>query len=482
VKSGLGLGRQGRPAAVLACTYLLVAGTVAYLFQYRALDAGGEGLFGLSFGFGPLVKSIVLEGRYAAPADGFFKPMAEPWMFTAHRMPVIPYFLAAVGYLWNSALLAVFLKSLLVAPLVWSGWQALRRIDGVSAALAAACLAPAALMPSIVNIGMSLQMEEGFLIPMMFFLCAHLLEQACTQAGAEAGRRLWFPATVNGLLYLAKASMWPLVVTNAVLFPVVMGRLRASVPFGTVAIAAFALWGAHNLHNSGQFRLGNTWSSWCLYKGNNPHTDSIYPEWTVDRMDYEGLVESPADFRDEWAYERHNAEAGSEFIRSRPLDFLRLTAKRAGVFFLSVRGYPTLPPDPPGSVQARLAWIDITCMAFFRVMLGLVALATLLAWLGGPASRLRWFRTPGTAFMLFVGAYSAAYVIGFGYQRHVLPVMLPTLSCAAVLIGGFARRGRSGNTAASVGSSGGCPSSGPSAGRSPPRRERAAALGSPSSS
>ena len=108
-------------------------------------------------------------------------------------------------------------------------------------------------------------------------------------------RRVWTLAVVNGLLFLTKASMWPLMVINMALFPIVARRARVAFPFVVAIAASVAIWGEHNRWNSGEFRLGNTWSSWCLYKGNNVHTASIYPAWSVDRMDYEGLIESPAE-------------------------------------------------------------------------------------------------------------------------------------------------------------------------------------------
>jgi hypothetical protein len=420
-------------AAAIA-VYVATASAVTYLVQYQSADATGAGLFSLSFGFGPLVESMVVDGRYAAPADGFFKPMREQWAFTAHRMPLIPWFLAAVAAVRNSIALAMLVKAVASGALLWAASLALLRASGGRASVLVWPAVPLVLMPSLANIGFSLQMEEGYLIPMMFFLFCQLAALGLDDSGQVSAARWWVVACVNSLLYLAKASMWPLMATNAVLFPVLARRARTVVPFALLACLAIGLWGVHNLWNSGRFRLGNTWTSWCLYKGNSPHTADIYPEWSVDRMDYEGLVESPADFADEWAYEAHNKQAALGFIKQNPSDFVALTLTRARVFFVSVLPYPTLPADAPGSVQARLEPLDVIGMIVFRIAMATSVLLTLFAlaargqWVDRATARL------GTAFMLFVGAYSVAYLLGFGYHRHVLPIVLPTFAMLGLLV------------------------------------------------
>jgi len=423
-----------RKVAIAAFVVYIACATIAvYLHQYRTLDANGAGLFDLTFGFGPLVESLVTEGRYASPAPGYHKAFPDPWAFTAHRMPAIPWFLAAVGSLANSVLFAMILKNALVAIVLFvAGRQLFETLDR-RVALFASAIVPAALMPSMVNIGLSLQMEEGYLIAMMFLLFAYAARLAIRPDLPLSPGESWGLAGINAAMFLTKASMWPLMVANAAIFPMLARKPRTIVPFSLAALVAAASWGMHNRIHSGEFRLGNTWASWCLYKGNNVHTAGMYPEWSVDRMDHEGLVESPADFRDEWEYERHNKQAAAAFIRENPREFLSLTVRRLYVLLFSIRPYPTMPEDPPGSLPSRLAVADQACMAIFRIALLGVLAVSLVAWARWRNPEWSGLRRLSLAFWLILGAYSVGYVLGFGYQRHVLPLILPTMACAAAM-------------------------------------------------
>ncbi|HMN97140.1 MAG TPA: hypothetical protein PKC43_11585 [Phycisphaerales bacterium] len=426
--------RAIRVALVLFAAYLLAATLAIYALQYREHAAKG-GIYALHFGFGPLARSLVEEGCYAVPAEGYSLPTPEEtWSFTAHRMPLVPILLAAVAFIRNSVLLALLVKNACFGAIFAAGalrlWRACANAPG--ALLLGALFA--ATFPSLVLFSLLLEVEEGYLVATIFFLFAHLVR--CGDEELPIGGWRWTAiALANMSLFLTKASMWPLMVMNVLFFACFARSLRAGAGLGAAALVSFGLWAGHNLHHSGRFTIANTWASWCLYKGNNPRTAEIYPAWTVDRMDHEGIVESPLRFEDEWAYEAHNKAQAKAFILENPAEFMKLTAIRTRVFLLSVRNTPWLPERDAGALRRAIDLANVGWMVAFRALFAVVTLRTLWAVLRlrrDPAERR--IAALGICFLLFVGAYAAAYIVGFGYQRHVMPIVPPTIACAVAFL------------------------------------------------
>lgn len=407
---------------------------VSWYLQYRKFDVEGSGIFGLEFGFGPLVRNIVEHGKFAGPADGFSKP-SPSWMFSAHRMPLIPWILAAIAKIMNSCLLAMFLKNLLIVPLLLMGAFRVHRICSASPLVFWILTTVAITTPALWQIGTSLEMEEGMLIAMVFYVYAQMLDLPIAPSKGQAvPRSLWGAVAINAALFLTKASMWPLTIFNAaVLTEYTRRRLHKSLIIMSVAVVWLG-WGLHNKTFAGRFSTQNTWSAWCLYKGNNGFTASIYPEYTVDRMDWEGIVESPADFPDEWAYEAHNLKKAKEFIRAHPIEFLRLTVTRAYVHLLAIDKYPFLPRPEEGSLKAFLPKISMLGMTAYRASLGAILVIGLIATFRGRLRNSSAVWRTSTLFGLFFLAYATPYLIGFGYQRHVLPMILPAFACLCLII------------------------------------------------
>jgi enoyl-CoA hydratase/carnithine racemase len=102
-----------------------------------------------------------------------------------------------------------------------------------------------------------------------------------------------------------------------------------------------------------------------------------------------------------------------------PIEELRLLMQKIEVFFFAIRNSPMLPwhdKPPMVALMAGMAW-----MASMRIMLWCaIAAAALAIWRPMPQ------RGVGICCLGFLAAYAAPYLVGYGFERHVVPVLLPS--------------------------------------------------------
>lgn len=189
---------------------------------------------------------------------------------------------------------------------------------------------------------------------------------------------------------------------------------------GLYALAAF------NARHSGRFTTGSSWEGWNLYKGNCVDTATTYPRYSLDILDYEGKVVADRPLRDEWDHNAYFRQRALEFIRAHPGEFFANAARKAWVFYGEVRA--TGLAQRGESRYARPEYLlQMPWMLVFRVMLwAAIFLALQALW----RTRREYWRSEAflvaLAYLAFLALYSAFHVIGFAYERHVMPVVMPT--------------------------------------------------------
>ncbi len=413
------------PAADLsggARRWLLVALVAYVLLGALAMDRwqhrGGQSIRDLGFGYGVLISAIEDTGRYRV-AEGVHYPGVA---FSAHRLPFIPYFLIALQAILGDDLRWVALaKCLLFGGLLVSAillvLQAARAPLGAVLLLLGLGLTMPRWALNVFEVGL----EEGYNIPVLALLFALLW------FGETNERARYFRAALLGgllvLLLFLKSSMlyWclaaPLLVwwrhrdVRAALLMLFM------VGVGLYALAAF------NQRHAGRFTTGSSWEGWNLYKGNSEHSPGLYPPYSLDILDYEGKVVADRPLVDEWDHNAYFKQRAVEFIRAHPGDFIALTVRKAWIFYGEVRASGLAQRGE--SRYARPEYLlQIPWMLAFRVMLWaaiLLALQTLwrLPWRSDAA-------VVALTYLVFLALYSAFHVVGFAYERHVMPVVMPT--------------------------------------------------------
>jgi hypothetical protein len=392
--------------------YAAIGAVIANARQQRTTRTSHD----LGFGYGVLIESIDRTGHYRVE-DTHYSGVA----FSAHRLPLIPYFVIGTRYLVGDNLARIAFVKIALGTLVLA--VAFGRV-------ARRCTAPA--WPVLLAIGFVLAMprwaltffelslEEAYLAPLFGWLFAELW----FTPPVEKNQVTW--AVLVGLLTTAL-----LFVKNSTLYwclavPLLVWiggqRRSAYVIFGCVAAGCIAL-ATFNLRNAGRFTTGSSWEGWNLYKGNSVYTAGLYPPYSLDLLDYEGKVTADRPLRTEWEHNAYFKAKAIEFIRSHPAEFLNLALRKAWVFYGEVR-----PTGLQSRQERRYAKtgtsLQISAMIIFRVLLWTaMGLAVLDLAHCGP----REHRVLSLSYLAFLFLYSGFYVVGFAYERHVMPIVLPTV-------------------------------------------------------
>lgn len=416
------------PANELSCRTRgwLIAGLIAYLLLGTAVmdrwqHRGGQSIRDLGFGYGVLISALEDSGEYRVPPGVHYPGVA----FSAHRLPFIPYFLIALKDVAGDDLRWVALaKCLLFGGLLVAAVALVLRTARAPLWAVLLLLGVGLTMPRWALNVFEVGLEEGYNITALTLLFALLwFDDSVGRA-----RVAWL-LTVGSLLVLLlflKSSMiyWCLAV------PLLVGLRRRDwreavglflmVGAGLYALAAF------NARHSGRFTTGSSWEGWNLYKGNCVDTATTYPRYSLDILDYEGKVVADRPLRDEWDHNAYFRQRALEFIRAHPGEFFANAVRKAWVFYGEVRA--TGLAQRGESRYARPEYLlQMPWMLVFRVMLwAAIFLALQALW----RTRREYWRSEAflvaLAYLAFLALYSAFHVIGFAYERHVMPVVMPT--------------------------------------------------------
>jgi Flp pilus assembly protein TadD len=318
-----------------------------------------------------------------------------------YQAPLYPYFLAAVYGLIGDSVATVrivhaFLGAASCGLLSFAGWKKFGRRGLIAGALLA-IYPPAIFLDGLLD---------------KTALSTTLL---CALLALFAARR-WFAAgAALGLLALTRENALLLAIPILVWAP-----SRARVQFAATALVVLLGVGARNLAVGGEFHVTTAQSGPNLYIGNHPGA----PGW------YEALVAghgSAADERDDAARLARQARGRSlgpgevsrywsgralEFIRSHPVEWLRLMARKVALTFNNAEIADTESQD----VYAEWSWLLRLPLGF-----GVLLAAAILNWRG---DRSLW---------AMAATYGLGIVVFFVLARYRFP-LVPFLLLLAVSI------------------------------------------------
>lgn len=391
----------------------------------------------IGFRFGAATEAVIATGAMTA-CPPLFLQSANLKCASAERMPLIPYLYAgAMKLVGDSALRVAIFKTVILDLLLLyflSRWFAIIGADRFTLALMAMVFAG----PQYMLHSFSPAYEEGFLVQLLGIL---LLIQFVYvwQRENELARCARLPAyvAVNAAIYLVKSSML-LVVTWSFVFLVRFVRLRGSLKFVAVSAmcAPLLLWGSYTKYVSGRFAVGTSIDGWNLFLGNNSATLDFYPRYTVDLIRGDGPIQlegrtfnqiSRAELdrqlgeyagSNEWQVNDGYRNLAIAWALGHVVEELRLVGRRLRVFFLEIRNTPFVPGyEKPTAV----ALVGVAWMAATRVVMWSAILAAVLAvWRGTN------MRHTALCFLCLLAAYAAPCIVAYAYERHVVPIILPS--------------------------------------------------------
>lgn len=363
----------------------------------------GNSVFGLAYGFGSSVYSLVKLHRF-----GMFVP-EHGWWAVALRMPFVPLFLAGLSQISTNLTFQYLAKNLIFYSLVFIALGRVGEYYGISRLRQFAIALALVLIPFNILTGCRIEGEEGYLFPLMLIVYILLLVQKKTSD------YIWCALATAGI-YLIKSSMGPFCVVVALctiasdLWRCRAVRFRSFLP-AIALIAAIIAWGGYIKVRTGRFAVGVDASSWNgenLYKGNNPTALQYYPYISLDLLEPEGMLPIPIVPHDEWELNDAQRDMAVRFIKQHPADVLRMDLRKMRVLFVQIRETPTpvtvvVPNVIIGKDRITVMLSNLVDHIIFLVFL---VLAAVDAWKG----RLQEY----TILVLVLGgAYLTPYFAGF---------------------------------------------------------------------
>ena len=366
-------------------------------------------VFATQYGFGPIVESLLRAHEYVGPC-----PVANcDVVFHAHRMPLIPFFLAAIAFFNHSMLAAFVAKALVFSAFTVAAWLIVRPL--VQPRFFWAGVAFTVLFPQLVGRMFDVHTEEGYLIHLQALIAALLLALAARGSLPRAGWTALIAATVA--VFFTKSGQIAYAAAVCLAIWLLSHDRRRTALAAAALVAAGLLWAGATASRTGRFTLGTSWDAWNFYKGNNERTLPLYPTFHVDLLDKQPLP-CPAGV-DEWAWSDQYRGAALNWIAAHPADAIRGLIRRLGVAFVDVRQNGVLSFDLVRFHGLRV--IGIIFMALFRVLFWVIV----AMW-----ARRKTATRVGPAFLLPAIAFLLPYLAGFVYERHLMPLVVPTVFAA----------------------------------------------------
>lgn len=385
----------------------------------RAQHRSGQSITQLGFGYGVLIEAIEKTGEYRV-AEGVHYPGVA---FSAHRLPFIPYFLIVLKDVLGDDLGRVALvKCLAFNALLALAILGVLRTARVPLWRVALLLGFVLTMPRWILNVFEVGLEEAYNITALALLFSWLWFSEAARR-ARPGWALGLGLLLVLLVFL-KSSMvyWCLAVP--VLLWLRDRDLRTAGIALALVVAGLAGLAGFNLAHAGRFTISSSWEGWNLYKGNCEYTADLYPPYSLDLLDYEGKVTADRPLRNEWDHSAYFAGRAKTFIKAHPGEFLTLALRKAWIFYGEVRA-SGLAQRGESRYGKPIYLLQIPWMIGFRLLLwAAILLALRTVW------RAPWRSDSALValtYLTFLVLYSGFHVVGFAYERHVMPIVMPTV-------------------------------------------------------
>jgi hypothetical protein len=350
-------------------------------------------------------------------------------------MPVMPWLIADLTKVVGVGTVNVALAKMILTSLLASIFLAILSLDLRFSVGRLILLYGLYFGPQVLKHASSLEYEETILVDLIFcfsIAVSYLIRPDITGSALRRNLMALSAVVLACAMYFAKATMLPvLIVTMALALTNRRLPWTWKVASMVFVVMPFALWGYHNLQQTGQLRFTSSWDGENLYRGYNSFSLAIYPELNLTRvLDSssvtlaDGTVLALQDtahqtcYRDEWAWNDHYAAAAHAWLLQHPGAATWFLLKKAWVALIEVRHTPA-DADP---VSHGVAAAMVTWMIFARGVSAAFVIVALRRIFQGRI--LQGYRREALWALLLLGAAFLPFVIVFAYQRHVIPLLL----------------------------------------------------------
>lgn len=395
-----------KPSYIYAVMLLYVLLVSFVLDKY--LHLSGKSIANMYYGFGELVTSLISTGRYE---------VCSTVCFHAHRFPFVPLFLYLLSFVSSKLTVLLFLKNIFVGlSLIYIFKNVLTKNSNYFSLL---LIFFVLITPQFILHGFNLDYEEPYVMIILALVSYLLLfHQNSNGQGKTNTESIVFGLLVI-LLFSVKSSLTYLSLFLPLLY-FIRHREKRSLIIQYLLLFSFVIsWSSFNYVNSRRFIMSSSWNGWNLYKGNNQYTLQYYPKYNLDILDQEGMVEAPLNITNEWELDNYYTIKAKEFIIKNPAIFIKSAFIKTGTFFFEVR---------PFGIEwggKRYDGVLKYFGTFFMMIQRFFFFLTLTVSLFFLKSKVKELKVLAILFLGFIFFYSAPFLIGFAYERHYVPLLLP---------------------------------------------------------
>ena len=397
----------------LTLLYILLGSVFVYFIYLKEWDSS---IFKLSFNFGDVVENIIKYGKFEGKyMDGMDIP------FRAHRLPGIPYFIALLSILLGTqkvfyiALVKNLIMALLWIPILNEGINQRQLKPLFKIVLAVFVLS----FPQIFLHSLQIDLEESYVIPILAYYWI-LVNQQKPFNKWQKGYFLILPSLLffskNTFLYIVPILSVIIILSDFKKLKLVLGSLVF------LAISGYGL-ATFNLKNSGRFTLKYSLEWFNIYKGNNELTSKFYPKYSIDVLDYLDIYKIPESIKNEWEFNDFFKQKAQTYYKNNLDKIIEFLPTKILTIWLDVRPNSVI-PGTEQSYFTPLKLLGVFYMVVFRIMQWFCLVYLFLQLFG---KNRKHFAGLSLKYISLIGLVFIPYTIAFGFERHLLPVIIPTV-------------------------------------------------------
>ncbi len=420
--------------------FLKIIASYYYYFTYE-LD-----IFNLSNVFGGYIKSLYLDQE--------FKSCIEDNQFTifdgelvscsySTRMPILPYLYFLFTFFsteyFTIAIFKNILLSLTFLLLLRIFYKKFILINQKTFYVINFLLLFIFISPSIIKHSANISYEEGIILEllilwsMFFLICAYFISKNLFVKNEYTPIIV---ITLSTVIYFTKASMLLCLILSIILSLYWFQKQKNYKIIITIIISCSLIlsWGYRNLKQSNSFNIGSS-INWVLgYYGLNNTALKIYPEIALDQIFFaesftlknnEIIINNDnvdVVFENEWIKNEYYKNKSLDWVNENPLKFIKLSIKKFYNFFIYLKKTPfSVGPDVNLEYE-RYSFQQF--VVFIWLLFGRLSTLILLFMIFKSWKKEKFLCS---FIILMCGAYSAPYLIGFNYERHITPFIVMTI-------------------------------------------------------
>ena len=398
---------------IFTLIYLLVGTILVYVFY---LDEWNKSIFQLSFNFGDVVENIIknnkFEGKYIYNI---------PIYFRAHRLPVIPYFISYLSIILGTqkilyvALLKNLIFSILWIPVLHEGINK-KNIKPIYKVILAGFILS---FPQIFLHGLQIDLEESYVIPILAYYWI-LINNDRPFTNNQKFAFLILPSLLffskNTFLYIVPILSAIILISDKKKIKIVLISLLL------LLVSAFGL-ATFNLKNSGKFTAKYSLEWFNIYKGNNELTSKFYPRLSLDILDHIDFYRIPDSVKTEWQFNEFFKNKTMNYYENHFDSIIKFLPIKIMTIWIDVmpNGFA---PFNEHRYFTPTKIIGIIYMILFRAVQWFCLIFLLLKIFG--SDREKYFSL-SLNYISLIGLYYIPYTIAFGFERHLMPMVIPTV-------------------------------------------------------